>query len=90
LEGEVSRANDQYPFGETPELQLANEKARHDRFARAGIVGQQEPHTRKLQQIIINCLKLMRQRIDTRNREAEIRIELVRNPQGVGLKAEAE
>ena len=66
LEGEVGRADDQNAFGEPPKLQLANEKAQHDRLARAGVVGQQEPHAGKLEQVVVDRLELMRQWIDTR------------------------
>ena len=90
LEGEVGRADDQDALGETPKLQLANEKARHDRLAGTGVVGQQEPHARELEQVVVDRLELMRQRIDARDREAEIRIELVGDAEGVCLKAEAE
>ena len=90
LEGEVGRADDQDALGEAAELQLANEQARHDRLARAGVVGQQEPHARELEQVVVDRLELMRQRIDARDRETEVRIELVGDAEGVGLEAEAE
>jgi hypothetical protein len=63
LEG--GRADDQNAFGEPPKLQLANEKARHDRLARAGVVGEQESHARELEQVVVDRLELMGQRIDT-------------------------
>ena len=90
LKGEVGRADDQDALGEPPKLQLANEKAGHDRLARAGVVGEQEPHPRELKQVVVDRLELMRQRIDARDREAEIRIKLVGDAQSIGLKAEAE
>ena len=90
LEGEVGRADDQDALGEAAQLQLANEKARHDRLAGAGVVGQQEAHARELEQIVVDRLELMRQRIDARDREAEIGVELVGDAEGVGLKAKAE
>ena len=61
LEGEVGRADDQNPLGQSAQLEFADQQARHDRLARAGIIGQQETHARQLQQVVVNGFKLVRQ-----------------------------
>jgi hypothetical protein len=53
LEGEIGRADDQYAFGKATKFQFANGEARHDRLARAGVVGQQETHPREFEQIVV-------------------------------------
>ena len=73
LEGEVGRADDQDALGEAAQLQLADEQARHDRLAGAGVVGQQEAHAGELEQVVVDRLELVRQRIDARDREPEVR-----------------
>ena len=90
LEGEVGRADDQDALGQAAELQLADEQAGHDRLAGAGVVGQQEADAGELQQVVVDGLELVRQRIDARDREAEVGIELVGDAERVGLEAEAE
>jgi hypothetical protein len=60
----------------------------HDRLARAGVVGQQEPHARELEQVVVDRLELVRQRVDARDRQAEVGIELVGDAERVGLEAE--
>ena len=54
----------------------------------AGVVRQQEPHARKLEQIVVYRLELMRQRVDARDRETEIRVKLVGDAEGIGLKSQ--
>ena len=88
LEGEVGRADDQDALGEAAQLELADEQARHDGLAGAGIVGQQEADARELEQVVVDRFELMRQRIDARDREAEVGIELVGDAERVGLEAE--
>ena len=90
LEGEVRRADDQDALGEAPKLQLADEQARHDGLARTGVVGEQEANARELEQVVVDRFELMRQRIDARDREPEVGVELVGDAERVGLQAEAE
>src|SRR5207249_3475741 len=77
LEGEVGWTDDQDALGEPAQFELADEQPRHDRLTRPGVVGQQEPHTRKLEQVVVDRLELMRKRIDARDGEPEVRVELV-------------
>ena len=90
LEGEVGRADDQDALGEAAQLELADEQPGHDRLAGAGVVGQQEPDARELEQVVVDGLELVRQRIDARDREPEVGIELVGDAEGVRLEAEPE
>ena len=46
LEGEVRGADDEDPLGQAAQLQLADEEARHDRLAGAGVICEQEAHAR--------------------------------------------
>jgi hypothetical protein len=67
LEGEVCGADDQDTLGEAAQFQLADEQARHDGLARAGVVGQQKAYACQLEQVVVDRFELMRQRIDARN-----------------------
>src|SRR5687768_5712329 len=85
LKREVRWTNDQNALGEASQLELADQEPGHDRLSRARVVSQEKPDTGRFEEIIINGLKLMRQRIDAGNREAKIWIELVGDPKRVGL-----
>ena len=90
LEGEVRRTHDEDALCEAAQLKFADQQARHDRLAGAGVVREQEPHPRELEQVVVNSLKLVRQRIHAGYRESEVRVELVGDAEGVGLDAQAE
>ena len=90
LEGEVGGADDQNALGEPAQLELADEQAGHDRFPRAGIVRQQEAHARELEQMVVNGLELVWQRVHAGNREPEVGIELVGDAERVCLQPEPE
>lgn len=64
MEGEVGWADDQDTFSEAAQLEFADKQARHDGLARPGVVGQEEPHARELEQVVIDRLELVRKRID--------------------------
>ena len=72
------------------DLQLLEQQARHDRLAGAGIVGQQEADARQFQEVVVDRLQLVRQRIDAGDREREERVVLVGQAEPVGFDAEAE
>ena len=55
-----------------------------------GIVRQQEPDARHLQEVVVDRLKLVRQRIDTGDGQREVGIVLVGQPQPGSLDADAE
>ena len=90
LKGEVGGTHDHDPFGKAAELQLADEQARHDGLAGPRVVGEKEPHPGQLQEVIVNRFELMGQRIDARYGKAEVRIKLVGNAKGIGLKSQPE
>ena len=90
LKCQVCRADDQDTFGQPAKLQFPDEQPGHDRLAGAGIIGEQEADAGELEQVVVNRLELMRQRIDARDRKAEVRIELVGDAERVGLEAEPE
>ena len=65
-------------------------KPGHDRLAGAGVVGEQEADARQLQEVVVDRLELVRQRIDAGDREREVRVVLVGQAEARGLDAEAE
>ena len=71
-------------------LQLLEQQPRHDRLARAGVVGQQEADAGQLEEVVVDRLELVRQRIDAGDREREVGVVLVGEPEPLGFDAEAE
>ena len=90
LERQVRGRHDERALHEAARLQLLEEQAGHDRLARTGIVGEQEPDARNLQEIFVDGLKLVRQRVDPRDREREVWVVFVGEAEPVSLDAEAE
>ena len=90
LEGEVRRRDDQRALDQAAGLQLLEEQAGHDRLAGAGVVGEEEADARQLEEVVVDRFELVRQRIDAGDREREVRVVLVGEPEPVGLDAEAE
>ena len=78
LEGEVGRRDDQRPLDQAAGLQLLEQQARHDRLAGPGVVGEEEADARQLEEVVVDRLELVRQRIDAGDREGEVRVVLVR------------
>src|SRR5262249_13406609 len=72
------------------QLQLTNEKPGHDGLACTSVVCEKKPNLRGFQEKVVDRFQLVRQRVDSRDREAEVRIELVGNPEGVGLDSESQ
>ena len=71
-------------------LQFLEQQPRHDRLARAGVVGQEEADARQLEEVVVDGLELVRQRIDPGDREREVGVVLVGEPEPLGLDAEPE
>ena len=90
LEGEVGRRDDEGALDQAANLQFLDEQAGHDGLAGAGVVGQQEPDARQLHEVIVNRLKLVRQRINARDGEREIRVVFIGQSQAHGLDSQAE
>ena len=89
LEREVRRGDDQDALGKAAQLQLADEQSGHDRLPRPRVVGQQEPHARQLQQVVVDRLQLVRQRVDPRDRQPEPGVELPRDAERVRLQSQS-
>ena len=90
LKRQVGRADDENPFDEAPQLEFADEQAGHDRLARPRIVGQQEAHAGELQEMLVDRLKLVRQRVHARDGKTEVGIEFVGNAEPIGLQGDPE
>ena len=72
------------------DLQLLEQQPGHDRLAGAGVVGQQEADARQLEEVVVDRLELVGQRIDAGDGEGEVGIVLVGQAQAHGLDAQAE
>ena len=88
LERQVRGANHDYPFGKSAQLELPHEEARHHRLAGAGVVGEQEPHRGQFEQMFVDGLEPMRERVHPGYREAEIRVELPGDAERPSLESE--
>ena len=60
--------DDQHAPDQAAGLQFLEQQPGHDRLAGAGVVGQQEPDARQLQEVAVDGLQLVRQRIDAGDR----------------------
>ena len=78
---EVRRGDDQRPLDQAADLQLLEQQPRHDRLAGAGVVGQEEANARQLEEVVVDRLELVRQRIDAGDGEREVGVVLVGEPQ---------
>ena len=72
LDRQRGRAEDQDAIDGLAELHLLDQQPRHDRLARAGVVGQQESQTRLRQHPLVDGLDLVRQRADARQADGEL------------------
>src|SRR5262249_8044679 len=88
LEGEIGGADDEDAPGQPPELQLADEQAGHDGLASAGVVGEQEADPGQFEEVVVDGLQLVGQRIDPGDGQAEVGVELVSDAEGVRLETE--
>ena len=90
LESQVGRADDQHALGQPAQLELANEQAGHDGLTSPGVVGQQEATPGGFEQMIVNSVELMRQRINPRDRETEVGIVFLGQRDANGFQTELE
>ena len=72
--------DDQAALQVTAEHQLLDIEAGHDRLARAGVVGEQEPQRGPLDQLAVDGLDLVRERFKIRRVHREHRVEPARHP----------
>ena len=90
LLGKAARAHDKAPLKIAARDQLLHEQARHDRFAGAGIIREQEPQWLTRQHRLVNGSDLMRQRLDDRRMNRQHRIEKMREANAMRLGDEPE
>ena len=75
-----TRGHDHAPLKITSDEQFLDEQTRHDGFARAWIVSEQEAQRLAWQHLGIDRRDLMRQRFDPRSMDSHVGIEQVREP----------
>ena len=90
LFGQTSGADDEAAFEIAAGDQLLDEQPRHDRLARARIIGEQEPQRLARQHRLVDGGDLVRERIDQRCVHGEHGVEQVREADPVGLGDQAE
>ena len=72
--------DDQAAFQVAAEHQLLDVQARHDRLARARVVGEQEPQRRPAEQLAVDGLDLVRERLQVGGVHREHRVEPAGHP----------
>ncbi len=90
LEGEIRRGDDERPLDQPPDLQFLVQQPGHDGLACARIVGQEEANPGHLQEVVVDRLKLVGQRIDAGDGQREVGIVFVGQRQPHGFDAQAE
>lgn len=65
LECEIGGSDDQDSLGQAAHLELPDEQSRHDRLAGAGVVGEQEADAGELEEVVVDRLELVRERVNT-------------------------
>ena len=74
LDGQRRRDEDQAAVDGLSELELLDEKAGHDRLARAGVVGEQETQPRLRQHLSVDRFDLVRKGADAGETDRELAI----------------
>lgn len=72
LKSQVGGGDDQDAFDQPASLEFLDQQAGHDGLAGARVVGQQETDARGFDEIVVNGLELVGQRVDAGDREGEI------------------
>ena len=72
--------DDQAPLQVTAEHQLLDVQARHDRLARAGVIGEQKPQRGPLDQLTVDGLDLVRERLKLGGVHGQHRVETAGHP----------
>jgi hypothetical protein len=70
LRPQVRRGHNQDAVSRPAQDQLLHVQTRHDRLARARVIGQQKPQPRLAQEAVVDRLQLVRQRLDVGHRDA--------------------
>ena len=87
---EVAGRDDEDALDEPPVLHLLEDEPGHDRLPRAGVVGDEEPHARHLEGVVVDGLDLVRERVHLAHADGQHGVELVGEPDAVGLDQEEE
>jgi len=90
LEGQVGGGDDQGAFHQATGLHLLQEEPGHDGLPGARVVREEEPDARQFQEVVVDRLQLVRERIDTGDGQGEERVVLVGQAQALRFHAEAE
>lgn len=85
-----SRGHDQRAADEAASLQLLEKEAGHDGLPGPRVVGEEKADAGQAEEIVVDGLELVRQRIDTRDGKGEERIVFVGQAEAVGFDAEPE
>ncbi|MGQ4810234.1 hypothetical protein NKDENANG_03685 [Candidatus Entotheonellaceae bacterium PAL068K] len=64
LVGQVGRGNDKGPLDQATKLQFLEHQSRHDRFACTGVVSNQKSDTGLREQVCVDRIHLVRERVD--------------------------
>ena len=87
---ETARRDDQAALQVATDQQFLDEEPGHDRFAGAGVVGEQEAQRLARQHLAVDGSDLVRQRLDLGGGDREVGVEQVREPDAVGFGREAQ
>ena len=87
---QVGGRDDEGPLDQATELQFLDGQPTHDRLARPWVVRDEEPDAGLGEQVRVDRIHLVRQRIDLRHRDGEVRVILEGQPDAVGFGGEAE
>ena len=82
---EVARRDDQAALEVATDQKLLDQQPSHDGFAGARIIGEQEAQGLSRQHLAIHRRDLVRQRLDLRRGDGEIRVKEVGEPYSIGL-----
>ena len=88
LKGQAGRRDDQHSLHQSTRFEFLQQQPGHDCLASAGIIRQQKANARQLQEVAVDGLQLMRQRIDSRDRQREEWIVLVGQTQPMSFDAQ--
>ena len=90
LVGEVSGRDDQDALDQAAELEFLDHQPTHDGLAGPRVVGDQKPDAGLGEQVAVDRIHLVRQRIDLGDRDGEVRVVLVGQPDAMGFGGEPE
>ena len=89
LRTKIRRGDDEHPVGGPTELKFLDVEARHNRLARTGVVGQEEPEAGLFEKVAVDRFELVGQRHDVRDGQCR-HVVLEADLDSGGLDPEAE